>query len=90
MKWARISTYGGMMVENATQATARDILACGMTALDRAGYSLILHVHDEPVSEDPIGFGSEEEFRWLMTDLPACYAGLPVTAGSFRAERYRK
>ena len=90
MKWARISTYGGMLVENAVQATARDILAAGMTALDAAGYGLVLHVHDEPVSEDPIGFGSEEEFRRLMTTLPPCYAGSPVAAGSFRAERYRK
>jgi DNA polymerase len=90
MQWARISTYGGMMVENAVQAAARDILGVGMTALDARGYRLILHVHDEPISEDPAAFGSEVEFRRLMTTLPRAYAGLPVTAGSFRAERYRK
>lgn len=90
MKWARISTYGGMVAENADQATSRDILGCGMVALDRAGYPLVLHVHDEPVAEHKIGFGSEEEFRSLMTTLPSCYDGLPVTAGSFRATRYRK
>lgn len=90
MKWARISTYGGMLTENAVQAIARDMMAVGMTALDAAGYQVILTVHDEVVSEDYEAFGSEDEFKRLMTTLPASYDGLPIAAGSFRAKRYRK
>lgn len=90
MKWARIATYGGMLVENATQAIARDVLATGMQNLEAGGYHVTLHVHDEAVAEIPEGAGSEAEFCRLMTDLPPCYAGLPITAESFRAKRYRK
>src|SRR6185312_13690854 len=90
MRWARIATYGGMLVENATQAIARDILAKGLTNLEKGGYPVVLHVHDEAVAEVRSDFGSEAEFCRLMTDLGPEYAGLPITAESFRAERYRK
>lgn len=90
MRWARISTYGGMLAENATQAIARDILAKGMQNLEMGGYHVVLHVHDEAVAEVRSDFGSEAEFCRLMTDLGPFYDGLPVTAESFRARRYRK
>lgn len=90
MKWARISTYGGMLAENATQAVARDILREGIFNVEAAGYPVVLHVHDEAVSEAAEGFGSVEEYERLMVKLPAVYEGLPVTAAGFRAGRYRK
>ncbi|MEF9880680.1 MAG: DNA polymerase, partial [Clostridia bacterium] len=54
-------TFGGKLVENLTQATARDVLAYGMTQLEAEGYPIIFHVHDECVLEMPIGKGSVEE-----------------------------
>jgi DNA polymerase len=89
--WVRVETYGGMLVENATSGVARDILAHAMPKLEAAGYPVVAHVHDEPFSEVPIGFGSIEEFESIMMDLPDWAAGWPIkAAGGWRGHRYRK
>ncbi len=90
-EWIRMETYGGKLVENLVQATARDILAHGMLNLDRAGYPIVLHVHDEPVAEVPAGYGSIEEFEACINDLPDWAKGWPIkAAGGWRGLRYRK
>lgn len=89
--WLRMATYGGKMVENIVQATARDILANGMLNLDQAGYEIVLHVHDEVVIEVPEGTGSIEEVERLMSAMPEWCSHWPVKAkGGWRGKRYRK
>lgn len=88
--WARIKTYGGSIVENATQAVARDVIAHAMPALEAAGYPIILTVHDEIVCEVPDGHGSVQELEEIMCTLPEWAAGLPVAAEGFQDRRYRK
>lgn len=89
--WIRMETWGGRLVENIVQATARDIQWHGILALEAAGYPIVLHVYDEDVAEVPEGFGSVEEFERIMSTMPAWAAGWPIRAnGGWRGKRYRK
>jgi DNA polymerase len=88
--WCRISTYGGCLAENATQAVARDVMAVGMPRVEAAGYPIIMTVHDELVTEPLLGHGSLEELCSLMVPIDDWAAGLPVSVAGFEAERYGK
>jgi DNA polymerase len=90
-KWVRQSTYGGSLVENITQAVARDIMAHAMLECERGGvYSIILSVHDELVSEAETGAGSVHEFEKILTSTPPWAEGCPIAAEGWRGYRYHK
>lgn len=89
--WIRLDTYGGKLVENIVQGTARDILAHALVNLDKAGYPTVLHVHDEIVVEVPEGSGSVEDLESIMGSNPPWAASWPIkAAGGWRGKRYRK
>lgn len=90
-QWVRMHTYGGKLAENCTQATARDIFAAGIVRLEDAGYPVVLHSHDEPTTEVPVGFGSIEEIERLITVPLEWCPDWPVKAsGGWVGQRYRK
>lgn len=88
--WERFALYGGIIQENNTQATARDLLVNGMWKAEAAGYRVIASVYDEIICEVPRGFGSVKDFERLICELPEWAAGIPLTAGGWRGKRYRK
>jgi DNA polymerase len=90
-QWQRQWTYGGCLVENITQATARDIMAYGMLNCEASGvYKLVLSVHDEDIAEAPLGEGSVDEFVQLMTTLPDWAEDCPIEAEGWSGVRYHK
>lgn len=88
--WGRIDTYGGKIAENLTQAIARDCLAEAMLRLDKAGYKIVAHIHDEVVLDVPKGKGSLEEVNKIMSQPIDWARGLPLNADGFEAEYYKK
>jgi DNA polymerase len=90
-KWAKRSLYGGLLLENATQATARDLMADAMLRLDSGGkYLPLLSVHDEVVCECDEATADAAELERIMCETPDWAAGCPVAAEGFAAKRYRK
>ena len=83
-------TFGGKLAENATQAIARDILAHALLTLEKNGYPVVFHVHDESVIEKPIGQGSLEEACRLMAIAPDWAEDLPLRADGYECAYYQK
>lgn len=89
-KWEEQETYGGKLVENIVQAFARDLLVAAMLRVDAAGWPIVLHVHDEIVTEMPFGRGSVEELNALMAAPVEWAPGIPVRAAGFESYYYKK
>jgi len=87
-QWHRRPMHGGLWTENAIQALCRDLLAEAMLRLDRAGYQLIMHVHDEIVAEaarPDLG-----HFIGIMSEVPAWAEGFPIGAAGWVGKRFKK
>lgn len=90
-KWERIRTYGGKLGENATQATARDVVADRMAEADARGYKVLLSVHDELVTEtQDSGQWNHKTLSAILSANPPWADGLPLAAEGWEAQRYRK
>lgn len=88
--WGTLETYGGKLVENIVQATARDCLAAAMLRLTKAGYRILMHVHDEVIMEMPKDRGSLEEVTRIMSQNEPWEKGLIKNADGFEDIYYRK
>jgi DNA polymerase len=82
--------YGGLWTENVVSAISRDLLSAALLRIDRAGYRIVLHVHDEIVTEMQVGRGDCKEFTRLMTVVPNWAHGLPIAAKAWTGPRFRK
>lgn len=105
-QWVLISTYGGKLAENVTQAIARDILVHKMLHLERAGWKVVLHVHDEVVVEvddagDYLASGGPLIHSIMVTPIPWTTidpytgvvfrdAGIPLNAETMISKFYMK
>lgn len=88
--WGIVSTYGGKLTENVTQASSRDCLRDAMFALEANGYEIVMHIHDEVVLEVPMNFGSVKEVCDIMAIDAPWAPGLPLRAAGFETDRYKK
>lgn len=89
-KWGPQRAYGGLLAENVTQATARDVLADSFPRIEAAGYPIVMHVHDETLCEPLEAHGSWQDLARLMVAVSSWADGLPVAAAGWEGDRYRK
>jgi DNA polymerase len=89
-QWTRLATYGGKLVENVTQAIARDCLAESMLLLDDRGFDQCMTVHDEDVLEVPFGMGELAEVEEIMGRPIAWAPELLLRADGFETSYYMK
>lgn len=87
--WPRATLWQGVYCENVIQAASADLLRWAVRRLDRAGYRVVLHVHDEFVTEveEYVPIGSIEK---CLAQLPAWAKGLPFNIAYWEDSRYRK
>jgi DNA polymerase len=90
-QWSRIGTHGGKLGENSASAFSRDVFLYPSTDIEAAGYSIVLQVHDENVTETP----DSAEFNnktvcQLMTRGQPWAPGLPLDAKGADLYRYGK
>ena len=92
-QWGQLETYGGKLVENIVQATARDILADAMQRLCINGYKdIVFHVHDEVIIEVPKAHAETylKDIEEIMgQDIP-WMPGLPLKAAGYVTPFYLK
>jgi len=89
--WGVTETYGGKLVENITQATARDCLAVAMMRVSALGYKIVMHVHDEMIVDVP------HEDTDALAVINRCMAepidwapGLPLKGDGYETPYYMK
>ena len=88
-KWERTDTWGGKLVENVVQAFARDCLAVAIIRLEKAGFNICFHVHDEIVAEAPVG-SRWEDMAEIMGRPIEWAPGLLLRADGYQTKFYMK
>jgi DNA polymerase len=92
-KWCELTTYGGKLAENITQAVARDCLAAAMLELAKEGYLVTFHVHDEVIIEVPADNADAHKAnieRIMALKGLEWVKGLPLNADAFITNYYKK
>lgn len=89
-RWGSFSLYGGMQFNHVDQGSARDVLVDGMFRLERAGYPIVFHCHDEAVGEPDEAFGSAKEFETIFAQNPDWLPGCPLSSKGWEGSRYGK
>lgn len=90
-RWQAIRTTGAKVYQNCVQAFARDIFKFGQLKAERDGYSSILTVYDEMVTEVPdMPEYSVQQLESIMSTNPPWALDLPLSAEGFEDYRYHK
>ncbi len=89
-KWCELETYGGKLVENITQAVARDCLALNIERLEAAGFPIVFHVHDEVVIDVERERADLSTVTKIMSQPPEWAKDLPLSADGWIGEYFTK
>jgi DNA polymerase len=93
-KWGPERTWGGKLTENAVQGLCFDLIDHAKQNLRRAGYDVLLSVHDEIIARlthRRIAEGATlDEMLDIMCRLPEWAAGFPLKAEGKKGRRYSK
>lgn len=88
-KWKVLSTYGGKLVENITQAVARDCLAETIKKIDKMGLKIVMHIHDEVVIDAPQDIKLDDICQ-IMAEPISWAPGLCLKGAGFEGDYYMK
>lgn len=90
-QWGPCRSYGGKLVENIVQATARDVMTDAMLEIEQFT-SIVLSVHDEVVAEHDEREADQilQQMLNTMTAQRSWTTGLPIGAAGWVGPRYRK
>ncbi len=89
-RWGKEHTYGGKIIENITQAIARDLLAAAMLRCESRGFPVIFSVHDEIVADVAEGSKTLQEFEQCLCEVPGWATGAPIRVEGWVGRRYKK
>ena len=88
-QWSVQKSYGGKFIENIVQATARDVLANALKNINKEGFNIVMHVHDEIVIE----IDNKEDvdrIKSIITAPISWLPGLPLKEETFISTFYKK
>lgn len=91
-KLTQVKAYGGLLTENVVQGLARGLLCASMMRLERAGFPIVLTVHDEVVCEVPENGADLDRFEQIMAE-PTAWSeriGIPIAVEAWQGRRYKK
>jgi DNA polymerase len=83
--------WGGILAQNLSQALARDILADMMLRIEKAGFRILFHVHDEVILE--VDEETAEESKRAVEKImltPPDWITIPVKSEAKILNRYEK
>lgn len=89
--WVRMETFGGRLFENVVQAVSCDIQAEALLRLERNGYPVVMHTHDEGCAETPDDPRyNVEHMAAIMSERPTWASWWPLKAAGWEHQRYQK
>jgi DNA polymerase bacteriophage-type len=86
------SLFGGLIAENIVQGMCRDFLAISLVRMEEENLNPVLHVHDEPITENEDSKAEECLIRMIqiMSDVPDWAEGFPMDCKGYVAPRFVK
>lgn len=88
--WPRVTLYGGLLAENATQGFCASLLRAAVRRLDEAGWPVVMHTHDEvlvEVAEDEVDDAKAALQEAMLTNA---WPDLPLAAEPEHGYSYDK